>query len=77
MSTHVVSSERQTTRSHLEELDDGCGCAEVWEHVSERRTERQTTAEDAESEGTGAATGDAENESPDARDAEHEETTTE
>ncbi|MEZ3117676.1 hypothetical protein RYH80_17295 [Halobaculum sp. MBLA0147] len=45
-----MSSERQATRSHLDELDDGCGCTEVWEHVSERRTERQTTAGDEETE---------------------------
>jgi hypothetical protein len=24
----------------LEDLPDGCGCAEVWEHLSERRAER-------------------------------------
>jgi len=23
--------------THLEGLDDGCGCAEVWEALSERR----------------------------------------
>ena len=22
---------------HLQDLEDGCGCAEVWEHLSERR----------------------------------------
>jgi hypothetical protein len=22
---------------HLAEVEDGCGCAEVWEHLSERR----------------------------------------
>ena len=22
---------------HLDDMDDGCGCAEVWEHLSERR----------------------------------------
>lgn len=22
---------------HLADVDDGCGCAEVWEHLSERR----------------------------------------
>ena len=21
--------------SHLDDLEDGCGCAEVWEHLSE------------------------------------------
>lgn len=24
-------------RSHLEDVEDGCGCAEVWEHLSEQR----------------------------------------
>jgi hypothetical protein len=24
---------------HLDEMEDGCGCAEVWEHMSERRAE--------------------------------------
>ena len=24
-------------REHLRDLEDGCGCAEVWEHLSERR----------------------------------------
>jgi len=23
--------------SHVEEVDDGCGCVEVWEHLSEQR----------------------------------------
>lgn len=27
----------ETDRSHLEDVEDGCGCAEVWEHLSERR----------------------------------------
>ena len=22
---------------HLESIEDGCGCAEVWEHLSENR----------------------------------------
>ena len=22
--------------SHLEDVDDGCGCTEIWEHTSER-----------------------------------------
>jgi len=24
---------------HLEDATDGCGCAEIWEHLSERREE--------------------------------------
>ena len=23
--------------SHLDDVEDGCGCAEVWEHLSEQR----------------------------------------
>jgi len=23
---------------HLADIEDGCGCAEVWEHLSERRS---------------------------------------
>jgi hypothetical protein len=29
---------------HLEDVGDGCGCAEVWEHVSEER-EREHEAD--------------------------------
>lgn len=29
---------------HLADVDDGCGCAEVWEHLSEQReAEREET----------------------------------
>lgn len=28
--------EEQAT-DHLDDLADGCGCAEIWEHLSERR----------------------------------------
>ena len=24
-------------RSHLENVDDGCGCTEIWEHMSDER----------------------------------------
>jgi hypothetical protein len=23
--------------AHLEDVDDGCGCTEIWEHLSESR----------------------------------------
>jgi hypothetical protein len=29
--------ERQQDADHLRDLADGCGCAGVWEHLSERR----------------------------------------
>lgn len=33
-----VSDDREDDR-HLEELPDGAGCTEIWEHLSERRGE--------------------------------------
>ncbi|MFC6835810.1 hypothetical protein [Halomarina ordinaria] len=32
-------------RRHFDGLADGCGCTEVWEHLSERRGEAATDAE--------------------------------
>jgi hypothetical protein len=26
-----------TDRAHLREVEDGCGCTEIWEHLSETR----------------------------------------
>jgi hypothetical protein len=31
--------EEPAVDAHLEDVDDGCGCAEVWEHLSEQREE--------------------------------------
>jgi hypothetical protein len=31
--------ESDTDDEHLADVPDGCGCAEVWEHLSERREE--------------------------------------
>lgn len=28
-------------RAHLSDVDDGCGCAEVWEHLSEEREDER------------------------------------
>jgi hypothetical protein len=27
----------EPTTDHLDDIEDGCGCAEVWEHMSEER----------------------------------------
>lgn len=32
-------SKQMSGAEHLEELDDGCGCAEIWEHMSRQRAE--------------------------------------
>jgi len=26
-------------RAHLKDVEDGCGCTEIWEHMSENRDE--------------------------------------
>lgn len=31
------TQDEEGVTEHLEELADGCGCAEIWEHLSERR----------------------------------------
>jgi hypothetical protein len=43
-----TEAEEEVDRSHLE-VEDGCGCAEVWEHLSEQR-EAAADAEDADAE---------------------------
>jgi len=44
--TETMTNVQQTTddaeepaTDHLDDVDDGCGCAEVWEHLSENREE--------------------------------------
>ena len=29
--------EEEQATNHLDDVEDGCGCAEVWEHLSEQR----------------------------------------
>ncbi len=31
---------------HLSDLDDGAGCTEIWEHLSERRAKAAENADD-------------------------------
>ena len=31
--------EQEVDTSHLDDVEDGCGCAEVWEHLSDERDE--------------------------------------
>lgn len=30
-------TDEETDRAHLAGVDDGCGCTEIWEHLSEQR----------------------------------------
>lgn len=34
--THDEDVEEPTT-DHLDNVEDGCGCTEIWEHLSEER----------------------------------------
>jgi hypothetical protein len=33
----------EPTTDHLDDVEDGCGCTEIWEHMSE---ERESAADD-------------------------------
>lgn len=35
--TDESDDSRPEDRDHLDSVEDGCGCAEVWEHLSEQR----------------------------------------
>ena len=37
MSEDTDGEREDVATDHLDDIDDGCGCAEVWEHTSERR----------------------------------------
>lgn len=32
--------EEEIDTSHLDDVQDGCGCTEIWEHMSDERDER-------------------------------------
>jgi hypothetical protein len=35
--TQDMDEPAESASNHLDDVDDGCGCAEVWEHLSENR----------------------------------------
>ena len=35
--------EEDIDTGHLDNVDDGCGCAEIWEHLSDEREEVSET----------------------------------
>lgn len=37
MTNSRVETERDEATEHLKDLEDGSGCTEIWEHLSERR----------------------------------------
>lgn len=52
---HERERERVDT-SHLDGVEDGCGCTEVWEHLSDGREAETEVEADSETE-TGPTTG--------------------
>lgn len=36
-SSKQQDDEEEDIREHLQDVEDGCGCAEIWEHMSEER----------------------------------------
>jgi hypothetical protein len=35
--TMTTEDEDRQASEHLEDVEDGCGCTEIWEHLSENR----------------------------------------
>ncbi len=35
-----TTEEESVDTSHLENVEDGCGCTEIWEHLSDEREEK-------------------------------------
>ena len=35
----TTSKADDADRAHLADVEDGCGCTEIWEHMSENRDE--------------------------------------
>ncbi len=44
-STDGQYGDDEVDTSHLDDLEDGCGCAEVWEHLSKEDAELEADAE--------------------------------
>ena len=44
--TRIVSNQKVESHerddAHLQDIEDGCGCAEVWEHMNKQRDETAT-----------------------------------
>ena len=32
-----AEAEEEPATDHLDDVEDGCGCTEIWEHLSEQR----------------------------------------
>ena len=36
---NLATDDEPVDRGHLDDVEDGCGCTEIWEHLSENREE--------------------------------------
>jgi hypothetical protein len=43
MSGRTDGSDEDIETGHLESVEDGCGCTEIWEHLSDERDEASET----------------------------------
>ncbi|MFB6139907.1 MAG: hypothetical protein ABEJ26_05680 [Halosimplex sp.] len=34
----AAADEERSADGHLDDIEDGCGCTEVWEHLSDQRS---------------------------------------
>ncbi|MDG5775667.1 hypothetical protein VB773_06150 [Haloarculaceae archaeon H-GB2-1] len=39
------AEQEEPDADHLDDVEDGCGCTEIWEHLSERRKQREGESE--------------------------------
>lgn len=39
MTSTVDDDDESIDTSHLDNVEDGCGCTEIWEHMSDERDE--------------------------------------
>lgn len=37
MSEQTETQNEEQVDEHLDDVEDGCGCTEIWEHLSDRR----------------------------------------
>ncbi len=40
-----TDKDRDVSTDHLDDIDDGCGCAEVWEYMSDKRENEDESTE--------------------------------
>jgi hypothetical protein len=45
--TEESTAETDDEHDHLDGIEDGCGCTEVWEHLSEQRNDEEAGSRSA------------------------------